>query len=100
MDETKRPIPYDKIAEFCRRNQIRELSVFGSFVREDFGPESDIDLLVEFEPTAKIGLLGLSRLQRELEQILERPVDLVPRSSLKATIREPVLRSAEVLYAA
>ena len=68
-------IPYDRIADFCRRNHIRKLSLFGSVVREDFKPDSDVDVLVEFEPEYTPGLRFFS-MQTELSQILGRPVDL------------------------
>lgn len=99
MAEPKVTIPRDEIVDFCRRNQIRRLSVFGSALREDFGPDSDVDVLVEFEPEAQIGFVALSRMQRELAALLGRPVDLVPREGLKPILRETVLSSAEVVYA-
>jgi len=93
-------MPRDEIAGFCRRNQIRRLSIFGSVLREGFGPDSDVDVLVEFEPGAQIGFVALGRMQRELAALLGRPVDLVPREGLKPRIREAVLSGAEVVYAA
>ena len=93
-------IPEERIVEFCRRNHVRSLALFGSVLREDFHPDSDVDLLVEFEPEAHVGFLALSRMQRELSFLLGRPVDLVPRDGLKPVLREKVLSSAEVLYAA
>ena len=93
-------MPKDEIADFCRRNQIRRLSIFGSVLREGFGPDSDVDVLVEFEPGAQIGFVALGRMQRELAALLGRPVDLVPREGLKPRIREAVLSGAEVVYAA
>lgn len=93
-------VPKQELADFCRRHHIRRLAVFGSVLREDFGPESDVDVLVEFEPTAQIGFIALSRMQRELSELLERPVDLVPKAGLKPKIRDAVLASAEELYAA
>jgi predicted nucleotidyltransferase len=93
-------VPYHKIVAFCRRNRIRRLSVFGSAVRDDFRPDSDLDLLVEFEPDAPVGFLALSRMRRELSTLFGRQVDLVPRSGLKPLIREAVLANAELLYAA
>ena len=83
----------------CQRYRVRELSIFGSALREDFRADSDIDLLVEFEPEAQIGFVTLSRMQRELSAILNRPVDLVPKGGLKPKIRESVISSAKVLYA-
>jgi predicted nucleotidyltransferase len=88
------------LADFCRRWKVRELAVFGSALREDFRPDSDVDLLVEFEPGASVGFLALSRMQHELTVLFQRPVDLVPKQGLKPVIREAVLASAEVVYAA
>jgi predicted nucleotidyltransferase len=93
-------IPDQELADVCRRHHVRQLALFGSVLRDDFRPDSDIDVLVEFEPQAHIGFLALSRLQRELAALLQRPVDVVPRDGLKPLIREEVLSSAEVLYAA
>jgi predicted nucleotidyltransferase len=91
-------VPLQAIEAFCRRHRIRRLSLFGSAGREDFGPDSDIDVLVEFEPGARIGFLALSRMQRELAELFQRPVDLVPRSGLKPGIRAQILKEEKVLY--
>jgi hypothetical protein len=88
------------IRELCRRYHVRELAIFGSALRLDFSETSDIDLLVEFEPEARVGFLTLSKMQRELSTIFHRPVDLVPKGGLKPKIRGEVLSSAQVLYAA
>ncbi len=94
-------VPEEALIEFCRRYRVRRLSLFGSAVQQgDFTPESDIDLLVEFEPDAKVGFLLLSRMQRELSALFGRPVDLVPRSGLKPAIRDAVLHQEVVLSAA
>jgi len=100
MAEIRIEFPTDRIAGFCRRHRISSLSVFGSTLRDDFSPDSDVDILVEFQPGARVGFLALSRMQRELSELLQRPVDLVPRNGLKPRIREAVLSSAEVVYAA
>ena len=92
--------PMEAIRALCTRYHVRELAVFGSALREDFRPESDIDLLVEFEQDAQVSYLDLFKMQRELVAILQRPVDLVPKHGLKPLIRESVLASAQVLYAA
>ncbi len=92
-------IPEKELAELCRRYRVRRLSLFGSVLREDFGPQSDVDLLVEFEPDAEVGFLTLSRMSRELSALLGRPVDLVPREGLKPVIRSAVLREEKVIYA-
>jgi predicted nucleotidyltransferase len=89
----------EKLADFCRRHHIQK-HLFGSVLRDDFGPESDVDVLVEFEPDAQIGFVALSRMQRGLAELFQRPVDLVPRDGLKPRLREAVLPSADMLYAA
>jgi hypothetical protein len=89
-----------EIEEFCRRYHVGELAVFGSALRSDFSAASDIDLLVEFEPEAQVGFMALSRMQRELSGILHRKVDLVPKGGLKPIVRQAVLSTAQVLYAA
>jgi uncharacterized protein len=96
-------IPQEKIAEFCRLHRIRELALFGSVLRDDFRPDSDVDILVEFEPDAHHGLFSMVRMQSELEQILGRGVDLVEKSAVEGSRnyirREAILRSAETVYA-
>lgn len=100
MRPMKPLVPKEEIAEFCRRNYIRRLSLFGSVLRDDFRPDSDIDVLVEFEPGHVPGLRFV-RLQDELSSIFGgRSVDLVTPKFLNHRIREEVLRSAEVQYAA
>jgi predicted nucleotidyltransferase len=94
------PIDYQRIAAVCRLWQVTELSLFGSVLRDDFKPESDVDVLVTFAPEAEIGFLALAKMQRELSGILGRPVDLVPKDGLKPLIRNQVLASAHVVYAA
>ena len=93
-------IPKDRIADFCRRHHIRRLSVFGSALREDFREDSDVDILVEFEPEHTPGLLKLARMERELAQLLGgRKVDLRTPEDLSRYFREEVLKEAEVQYA-
>lgn len=94
------PATFAALAALCRRYGVGELALFGPALRGPLRPESDIDLLVEFLPGVQVGMLTLSRLQRELADLLGRPVDLVPRRGLKPLIREDVEASAEVLYAA
>jgi hypothetical protein len=89
-------IPKEKIAEFCRKHRIRQLALFGSILREDFRPDSDIDILVEFEPGQEPGLLGLARMERELSQVLGKEVDLRTPEDLSDRFRNRVLQSAEV----
>ncbi len=93
-------IPMEPIKSLCQRYRVRELALFGSSLRDDFRDDSDVDLLVEFEPDAQVGFFTLARLQRELAAILGRRVDLVPKRGLKPLIRQSVLSDAEVLYAA
>jgi uncharacterized protein len=94
-------IPTRKIAAFCRRYRIRELALFGSVLRDDFKPTSDIDVLVDFEPNAEqeLTLMELAGMQLELSEILEREVDLVLRNGLKPLIKDEVLTNSEVIYA-
>lgn len=92
-------IPKERLAEFCRRHHILKLALFGSVLREDFGPESDIDVLVEFESGHVPGFRFI-RMQNELSQIFDgRRVDLVTPKFLNRRIRDEVLRNAEVQYA-
>jgi predicted nucleotidyltransferase len=100
MTKPRIPIKKNEIAEFCRRNQITQLALFGSVLSECFGPDSDVDVLVTFSPEARIGFLAFGRIQRELSDLLQRPVDLVPKDGLKPVIRQSVMDSAEVVYAA
>jgi predicted nucleotidyltransferase len=88
-----------RIAELCRRYGIAELSVFGSIARGDNDADSDVDLLYVLAPTSTMGW-EIVQLRDELEAVLGRPVDLVPKSGVKRVIRERVLSEARVLYAA
>jgi uncharacterized protein len=90
----------DRVAEFCRHHQITELALFGSALREEFGPESDIDLLVTFDSSARISLFDLVDMADELTGLHGRRVDLVPKEGLKARIRDSVINSATAIYAA
>jgi len=90
-------IPSNALGEFCRRHHIRKLSLFGSVVREDFGPESDVDVLVEFEPGHTPGLTFFA-MQRELSELLGRRVDLNTPECLSCYYRHEVLAEAEVRY--
>jgi hypothetical protein len=87
----------DKVAEFCRRHHIRKLAFFGSVVRQDFRPDSDVDVLVEFEPGHVPGLAFIA-MQDELSQLLGRRADLNTIGFLSPYFRDDVLREAEVLY--
>ena len=93
-------IPNKDLKEFCRRYQVNRLALFGSVLRRDFRKDSDVDVLVSFEPDAHVGFITLSRMQRELSELFERPVDLVLMDGLKPVIRDSVLASIEEVYAA
>jgi hypothetical protein len=93
-------IPKRKIVDFCQRYSVRRLALFGSVLREDFGPDSDIDVLIVFDSSARVTFLTLGKMKRELSEIFQRPVDLVPQEGLKPSIRESVLSSAQEVYAA
>jgi len=93
-------IDEESLARFCRRSGIRRLSFFGSVLREDFGPESDVDVLVEFASEANVGLLEFVDLQREFSGLLGREVDLHTPASLSHFFPECAVGSAEVAYAA
>ena len=88
-----------KVAEFCRKHHIRKLALFGSVLREDFRADSDVDVLVEFRTGKTPGLLGLSRMERNLSAILGRRVDLRTPGELSKYFRDEVLSQAEVGYA-
>lgn len=92
------PIPRAEVAAFCERNRIRRLSLFGSVLRDDFGPESDVDVLVEFQPDTRVGYITLMRMQRELSAILGRTADMVRPAGLRDWLRDEALRSAELQY--
>jgi len=99
-------IPMDRarLAEFCRKWKITQLALFGSILREDFGPDSDVDVLVSFAPDADWGLFDHVAMEQELSALLGRKVDLVTRRAVERSTnrirREAILASAEVVYAA
>jgi predicted nucleotidyltransferase len=92
-------VPREEIATFCRKHHISKLAFFGSVLREDFSPASDVDALVEFEPGFTPGL-DFFAMETELSAILERKVDLHTRASLSKYFREQALGEAEVQYVA
>ena len=100
IDTVELNISSEQLSGFCDRYQVRELALFGSMVGETPAAARDVDLLVSFKPTARVTFLTLAKMQRELEGIFGRKVDLVLRDGLKPTIRDQVLASARVLYAA
>jgi len=89
-----------KVADFSSRHDVAELAVFGSALRDDFGPHSDIDILVTFKPGARVTLFDLVEMADELSSLFGRPVDLVPKNGLKPRIRRSILESSQVFYAA
>ena len=91
-------VPTDRLAEFCRRNRIRRLAFFGSVLRDDFGPLSDVDVLVEFEPGAVVGLIGFAGMENELSELIGRKVDLNTAGFLSPYFRDEVLQEAEAVY--
>ena len=91
-------IPQKKIAEFCRKNNIKKLSLFGSALRDDFRPDSDIDILVEFEPEAHVGLITFAGLELELSALFGRKVDLNTPGFISKYYRDKVIAEAEVQY--
>lgn len=92
-------IPASDIEAFCRKHHIRKLSLFGSYLREDFGPESDVDFLVEFEPGHIPGLMGITRMEMELSDLLNgRKVDLRTLGDLSRYFREEVRANAVPQY--
>lgn len=97
-------LPMDRIAEFCRRWKIRELAVFGSYLRDDFRPDSDLDFLYSFADGVGWTLFDLVRMDQELEVVIGRPVDLVDRKSIEQSEnwirRREILGTAEAIYVA
>jgi hypothetical protein len=86
--------------DLCRRYSVKELSLFGSAVRGDMRPESDLDIMVEFEPGVRIGLIRFESFAEELESLAGRRVDLITKRGLKPWVRPHVLKDARVIYAA
>ena len=93
-------ISKEKLADFCKRNNIRKLSVFGSFVRSELQPESDIDILVEFERGLTPGLFSIIKMEMELTELIGRKVDLRTAEDLSKYFRDEVLQNAKLQYQA
>ncbi len=95
-------IPMNEIAEFCRRWKIRELALFGSALRDDFGPDSDLDILVTFAADAEWGLLDHVQMQQELQTLLQRSVDLISKRAVERSPnwlrRQEILNTAYILF--
>lgn len=96
--------PQERIAEFCKKWKIVELSFFGSVLRDDFRPDSDVDVLVTFAPAGRYSLFDLVHIEEELEKMLGRKVDLVERSAIEQSEnyirRKHILNSAQTVYVA
>ena len=99
MGKVQIEVPKDRISEFCKRNNIRKLALFGSVLRGDFRENSDVDVLIEFESGHGTGFFGLARMERELSSILGRKVDLRTPQELSRYFRDEVLSHAEIQYA-
>ena len=100
MINSRIEFPIDQVVEFCKRWQVDEFSLFGSVLREDFRPDSDVDVLVSFSPAAPWSLFDLVTMQDELHEIFGRPVDLVEREGLRNPFRKRnILSSREIIYA-
>jgi hypothetical protein len=93
-------LPHERIAQFCRSNGIGRLALFGSVLRSDFRPDSDVDMLVEFRPGVRVGYFAIARMSRELSEIVGRTVDLRTPAELHPSFRGRVQAEAFVEYAA
>jgi uncharacterized protein len=101
MQKKKFRIPRKKISEFCRRWAVVEFSLFGSALRPDFRPDSDVDVLVTFSRDAQISLFDLVQMKLDLEKIFHRPVDVIEKDTLENPFRKrEILKTAQVIYAA
>lgn len=104
MSKRKISVSRKKIADFCRRWNVVEFSLFGSVLREDFHPDSDVDVLVRFAPDARISLFDLVDMQDELKDVFGRDVDLVEKEAIQQSEnyirRKSILENAKVIYAA
>jgi len=98
MSRARIEVPRELIAEFCRRHHIRWLALFGSVLRDDFTPESDVDVLVEFEPGQRYTYFTLAQIEEDLSGLLGRKVDLHMPKTLHPFLRDKVLGQAEALY--
>ena len=92
------PIPRDAIAAFCRKHGIRKFSLFGSVLRDDFGPDSDVDVVVEFRPDVRFGLFELVDMEDELSRILVRKADIHEFQALRPWMQKEVAGSQELVY--
>jgi len=93
-------VPQEAVADICRRYRVRRLSLFGSVLRDDFGPDSDVDMLVEFEPGEGVGYITFGGIELQLSEVLGAKVDLNTPGMLNSRFRDEVLREAEPVYVA
>lgn len=100
MSRTRIAVPDGAVASYCRRHHIHRLAVFGSVLRDDFGPDSDVDVLVEFEPGHCVGLIAFAGMENELSELIGRKVDLTTPAGLSPYFRDDALLEAETLYVA
>jgi predicted nucleotidyltransferase len=101
MATVQLPIPHKEIVAFCQRWKVTEFSLFGSVLRNDFRPDSDVDVLVTFSEGAEISLFDLVQMKLELEEIFHRSVDVIEKDALENPFRKrEILRTARVIYAA
>ena len=101
MQKKRFRIPRKKISEFCRHWNVVEFALFGSALRDDFRPDSDVDVLVTFSGEAQISLFDLVQMKLDLEKIFHRPVDIIEKDTLENPFRKrEILRTAQVIYAA
>ena len=96
--QTAVPIPYERIAAFCEKYHVVKMWLFGSVLRDDFTPESDIDVLVEFDPEHIPGWEFYGRWPKELEAIFGHPVDLGTPDSLRPWVKSHIMSDAQVIY--
>jgi predicted nucleotidyltransferase len=104
MNKVQIKIPKEKVAEFCKRWNVSEFAIFGSALRGDFGPESDLDVLISFQPQAHVTLFDMVRMQDELKAIFGREVDLISKRGVENSRnylrRKAILESAQVIHVA
>lgn len=102
-NEPRIPIDREKIAEFCKKHGIIEFALFGSVLRDDFRPDSDVDVLVKFDPSRRFGLFAFAGMANELEKIIGRQVDFVDKVAIEQSKnpfrKKAILSSYQVLYA-
>ena len=91
-------VPKRRLSEFCREHRIRKLTFFGSVLRDDFGPDSDVDVLIEFEPGKRVGFITLAGMEIELGRLLGRRVDLHTEKGLNPYFRDNALSTAKIQY--